>query len=82
MRIFCNNNSAIKLSKNHVLHGRSKHIDVKFYFLRDLNNVGAIDMVYYMSEDQVADIFTKALKLDSLKKLRRLLGVCSIKTLN
>ena len=31
--IFCDNNSAIKLSKNHVLHGKSKHIDVNYYFL-------------------------------------------------
>jgi len=42
--IFCDNNSAIKLSKNHVLHGRSKHIDVKYYFLRDLNNEGTIEL--------------------------------------
>ena len=37
---FCDNNSAIKLSKNPVLHKRSKHIDVKYYFLRDLSNDG------------------------------------------
>lgn len=36
-RIFYDNNLAIKLSKNPVLHGRCKHIDVKFYFLRDLS---------------------------------------------
>ncbi|KAF3667702.1 hypothetical protein FXO37_09904 [Capsicum annuum] len=35
--IFCGNNSAIKLSKNPVNHGRSKHIDVTYYFLRDLH---------------------------------------------
>ena len=40
--VFCDNNSAIKLSKNPVLHGRSKHIDVKYYFLRDFNNYGII----------------------------------------
>ncbi|XP_049394795.1 secreted RxLR effector protein 161-like [Solanum stenotomum] len=44
--IFCYNNSAIKLSKNPVLHGRSKHIDVKYYFLRDLNNEGTIELQY------------------------------------
>ena len=41
--IFCDNNSAIKLSKNPVLHGRSNHIDVKYYFLRDLNNEGTVE---------------------------------------
>jgi len=54
--VFCDNNSEIKLSKNPVLHGRSKHIDVKYYFLRDLSNDGAIKLVYCRREDQVADI--------------------------
>ena len=34
--IYCDNSSAIKLSKNPMLHGRSKHIDIRFHFLRDL----------------------------------------------
>ena len=38
--IFCDNSSTIKLSKNPVMHGRSKHIDVRFHFLRDLTNDG------------------------------------------
>lgn len=54
--IYCDNSSAIKLSKNPVLHGRSKHIDVRYHFLRDLTNEGTIDLVYYRSEDQVVDI--------------------------
>ena len=57
--IYCDNSSAIKLSKNPVLHGRSKHIDVKFHFLRDLTKEGVIDLIHCRSEDQVADIFTK-----------------------
>ena len=60
--IFCDNSSAIKLSKNPVLHGRSKHIDVKYYFLRDLCNEGTIELEYCRSEEQLADIFTKPLK--------------------
>ncbi|XP_055823261.1 uncharacterized protein LOC129891801 [Solanum dulcamara] len=81
-KIFCDNNSAIQLSKNPVLHGRSKHIDVKFYFLRDLSNNETIELIYYRSEDQIADIFTKALKMESFMKLRRLLGVFTIKDVN
>ena len=49
--IYCDNSSAIKLSKNPVLHERSKHIDVKFHFLRDLTKEGVIDLIYYRSED-------------------------------
>nr|KYP51590.1 Retrovirus-related Pol polyprotein from transposon TNT 1-94 [Cajanus cajan]KYP57682.1 Retrovirus-related Pol polyprotein from transposon TNT 1-94 [Cajanus cajan] len=84
-RIFCDNNSAIKLSKNPVLYGRSKHIDVNIYFLRDLSNDGAIKLIYCRSEDQVIDIFTKTLKRESFMKHRRFLGVYklnSVKTLN
>ncbi|XP_011004615.1 PREDICTED: uncharacterized protein LOC105111066 [Populus euphratica] len=43
--IFCDNSSTIKLSKNSVLHGHSKHIDVRFHFLRDLTQ-GAVKLVY------------------------------------
>jgi hypothetical protein len=75
--VFYDNNLEIKLSKNPVLHGRSKHIDVRYYFLRDLSNDGTIKLVYCRSEDQVADIHTKPLKFATFVKLRGLLGVCS-----
>ena len=69
--------STIKLSKNPVLHGRSKHIDVKYHFLRNLSNDGIINLIFCRSEDQVADILTKPLKAPLFKKLRKLLGVCN-----
>jgi len=42
--ILCDNNSTIQLSKNPMFHGRSKHIDIKFYFLRDLVKDGTINL--------------------------------------
>ena len=75
--VFCDNNLAIKLSKNPVLHRRSKHINVKYYFLGDLSNDGTIKLVYFRSKDQVANIQTKPLKLATFVKLHGLLGVCS-----
>ncbi|KAH9799278.1 hypothetical protein KPL71_000300 [Citrus sinensis] len=77
-QIFCDNSSTIKLSKNPVLHGRCKHIDVRYHFLRDLTKNEVIDLVYCRSEDQVDDIFTKPLKLASFFKLRKSLGVCKL----
>ncbi|RVW73046.1 Retrovirus-related Pol polyprotein from transposon RE1 [Vitis vinifera] len=77
--IYCDNLSAIKLSKNLVLHGRSKHIDVRYYFLRDLCKDGVIDLVFCKSEDQIANILTKPLKPTVFMKLRSMLGVCSSK---
>ncbi|CAL5403117.1 unnamed protein product [Camellia sinensis] len=76
--IYCDNSSTIKLSKNPVLHGRSKHIDVRYHFLRDLVKDGTLDLKHCRSEDQLADILTKPLKLPAFLKLRHLLGVCSV----
>ncbi|TYK02265.1 Integrase, catalytic core [Cucumis melo var. makuwa] len=73
--IYCDNSSVIKLSKNPVLHGRSKHMDVKFHFLRDLTKDGTIDVFYCKSEDQIANIMTKPLKLSMFQKFRKLMGV-------
>ena len=78
MIIMCDNSSTIKLSKNLVMHGRSKHIDVRFHFLRNLTKEGTVELIHCGSEDQIADIMTKPLKLEAFQKLRKLLGVCEI----
>jgi hypothetical protein len=74
--INCDNSSSIKLSKNPILHGRCKHIDVRFHFLRDLNKEGTIELRYCRSQDQLADMMTKALKLDTFCRLREGIGMC------
>jgi len=81
-KIYCDNSSSIKLSKNHILHGRCKHIDVRYHFLRDLTKDGTIELVHCASENQMADILTKPLKLESFCKLRAKLEVCEIKKTN
>ncbi|WVZ97493.1 hypothetical protein U9M48_043022 [Paspalum notatum var. saurae] len=55
--------SAISVAKNPVLHSRTKHIDVRFHFLRDHYEKEDIDLVHVASENQLADIFTKPLEL-------------------
>ncbi|WVZ94170.1 LOW QUALITY PROTEIN: hypothetical protein U9M48_040096 [Paspalum notatum var. saurae] len=55
--------SAISVAKNPILHSRTKHIDVRFHFLRDHYEKGDIDLVHVASENQLADIFTKPLEL-------------------
>ncbi|CAL2258511.1 unnamed protein product [Prunus armeniaca] len=54
--ILCDNVSDIKLSRNPVMLGRSKYIDVRYHFLRDLCKDGVIELEFYKSEDQAADI--------------------------
>lgn len=75
--VFCDNSSAIALSKNPALHGRSKHIDASFHFLRELSKDEVVKLVHCHTQEQVADIMTKPLKLDMFVKLRGLLGVCT-----
>lgn len=58
------------------MHGRCKHIDVRFHFLRELTKDGIVEMVHCSTQEQVADIMTKPLKLDAFLKMRDLLGVC------
>ena len=59
------------------MYGRSKHIDVRFHFLRDLCKDEKIELQYCRSGEQIADILTKPLKQPALEKLRKMLGVCS-----
>ncbi|WVY89239.1 hypothetical protein V8G54_034753 [Vigna mungo] len=76
------NTSAINLAKNPISHGRSKHIDIKYHFLRDMVNKGKIDLKHCRTELQLADIFTKSLNQERFKFLRSSIGVQSLKTLN
>lgn len=76
--ILCDNSSTIQLSKNPVFHGRSKHIAVRFHFLRDLVNYEVVRLSFCCSEEQVADIMTKPLKLEQFEKRRSMLGVMKI----
>ena len=82
VKIFCDNSSTIKLLKSPILHGRTKHIDVKFHFLCDLVKEGAVELVHCGTSEQVVGIITKPLKLESFFKLLDLLGVQSMKNIN
>ena len=84
VKLFVDNLPAICLARNLVFHGRSKHIETRFHFIRDLVNRGKFEMVYYNTEAQVADVLTKPLKLDRFLKLTRdfFLGVFSLDKLD
>ncbi|GJY25342.1 retrovirus-related pol polyprotein from transposon TNT 1-94 [Tanacetum coccineum] len=57
--IFCDNTSAIAISNNLVLHSRTKHIDIRYHFIRDHILKGDIELHFILIEYQLADIFTK-----------------------
>ncbi|GMI79370.1 cysteine-rich RLK (RECEPTOR-like protein kinase) 8 [Hibiscus trionum] len=69
------NKSTIELEKNPVNHERSKHIDVRFHFIRDHVKEGNVELVHVASRDQVADIFTKPLPKVLLDKCKKMIGM-------
>ena len=74
-KILCDNKSAIALTKNPMFHGKSKHISIKFHYIRKLVKNQEIELKFYKSENQVADIFMKPLKMDVFEKLKMMFGV-------
>ncbi|KAF2347047.1 hypothetical protein FHG87_022197 [Trinorchestia longiramus] len=71
------NQSAICLAQILKYHGRSKHIDIKFHYVRDLVRNKEIDLVCCPSNDMLVDIFTKGLSAEKFSRLRRKLSVVS-----
>lgn len=69
------NQSAIRLIRNPEFHNRTKHIDIKYHFVREKFEDGEILPTYVNTSQQVADILTKPLPRVTFEKLRDLLGV-------
>ena len=69
------NQSTICRAKKQQIHGRTKHIDIKYHFVCDLVEAGRIKLTYCASEDMVADMLTKGLPIKQFEKLRRLAGI-------
>nr|GEX52821.1 ribonuclease H-like domain, reverse transcriptase, RNA-dependent DNA polymerase [Tanacetum cinerariifolium] len=69
------NKSAIALMKNHVFHGRSKHIDTKYHFIRECVEREDIQVEFVNGEYQKADILTKALPKIKFLTMRQLIGL-------
>eukprot|EP00253_Pinus_taeda_P003353 PITA_03353 len=73
--IYYDNQSCIKLTKNPVFHDKSKHIEIKYHFIRDYVQKGAIKLEYISTNEQVVDIFTKALPRGKHVYFRDKMGV-------
>ena len=73
--MLCDNTSAINISKNLVMHSKTKHIAIKYHFFRELVQDKEIRLEYVHSKEQITDIFTKPLPKDAFLYLRGKLGV-------
>jgi hypothetical protein len=79
--IMCDNTSAINLTKNPVLHSRTKHIEIRHHFLRDHVEKGDVVFEHVDSKNQLADIFTKPLATEPFIFIRGELGILDISNL-
>lgn len=73
--LWCDNQSAIVVAKNPAHHGRTKHIDVRFHFIRSLVSDGVISIQHCSTNDQLVDLFTKPLPPEGHAMMRSLIGV-------
>ena len=69
------NTSAIKLAKNPRFHGRTKHINTKYYLIRHHVEAKTIHLIHCSTNEQITDIFTKALGREKLEKFKNMLGL-------
>nr|GEZ52970.1 retrovirus-related Pol polyprotein from transposon TNT 1-94 [Tanacetum cinerariifolium] len=73
----CDNKSAIALCCNNVQHSRSKHIDIRYHFIKEQVENGVIELYFVNTEYQLANLFTKALGRDRIEFLTNKLGMRS-----
>lgn len=78
--LFVDNMSAIRLSKNPEFHKRTKHIDVKYHFIREKVSDGEINVKYVHTGEQQADFLTKALTKEKFWYLRSLINLIEMPT--
>ncbi|KAK0579444.1 hypothetical protein LWI29_021263 [Acer saccharum] len=78
LTLFCDNMSAINISKNPVQHSRTKHIDIRHHFIRELVENKCIVLEHVGTNDQLADLFTKPLDATRFKTLSRSIGICLV----
>ncbi|CAM8996320.1 unnamed protein product [Rhodiola kirilowii] len=79
MTLYCDNMSAISISKNTVQHSRTKHIDIRHHFIRELVEQKVVTLKHVTTDKQLADIFTKPLDAAQFETLRSSLGLCVVK---
>ena len=68
----------MKLSENLVLHDKLKHIEIKYHYIRDMVQRGAVKLQYVAMDEQIADLLTKPLARVKFEYFREKLGVLHI----
>ena len=73
--IYCDSQSAIHLTKNQMYHERTKHIDVRYHFIREIISQGTIVVKKIGTSDNPVDMLTKSITLAKFKHCLNLIGI-------
>lgn len=76
------NVSRINLVKYYIAHGRSKHIEMRFHYLREQVSEGRLKLKHCKNEDQVADLLTEGVTTLTFNRLKKLMRLETLKNLN
>ena len=74
--LYSDNKSAIELTKEHCYHARTKHIDIKYHFIRWIVEESQIKLVYHPTDEMIADTLTKALPSPKVKHFTAIVQPC------
>ena len=78
MCVFCDNISAINLSKNPIQHSKSKHIEIRYHFIQDLVEDKVVCLEFIHMDNQKADIFIKPLDSPRFESFCKTIGIGTI----
>ena len=73
--ILCDNQRCIKMTENPVFHDKSKHIEIRYHYIRDMVQRGALKLQYISTDEQVVDVLTKPLSRIKFEYFRDKLGI-------
>ena len=76
--IYYDNHSCVKLSENLVFHDKSKHIEIKYHYIKDMVQRGAVKLQYVATDEHIADVLTKPLARVNFEYIREKPGVLQI----
>lgn len=77
IKIYCDNQSALKLATSHQSHNRSKHIDVRYHYVRDAIKNKFVEIEYISTQEMPADLLTKGLLSIKHYKFLNMIGIIS-----
>ncbi|MCO5557715.1 hypothetical protein L7F22_011286 [Adiantum nelumboides] len=73
--IYADSQSALAVARNPVFHARTKHIEVHYHYVRERLSAGEMSLAYVPTQDNLVDLFTKALSREKLEAFRKALGL-------